>query len=169
MIFMEDDTAATNPICCVLARLTCGASAGKGRPFKPTMTSMAMTRMRLGQTRRPQAPLIVDVRTPVVFGVAHVPGAVNIPLADLDKRLDELRQDHGNGVLIYCLNGARTLQAEPILYTHDIDNVYHLEGSLEGWLQKNYPIEKGNNRKAGSVRRKSGKDAKMMPEYVRTR
>jgi rhodanese-related sulfurtransferase len=54
----------------------------------------------------------------------------------------------GHELLIYCLNGSRTRQAEPLLYAHDINNYYHLEGSLEGWLKKNYPFEKGGvNRK----------------------
>ena len=130
----------------VMLLLAVGATAVQADEMMSTAMTPDEVKASLGT---PRAPLIVDVRTPVEFGVAHLPGAVNIPLAELEQRLDELRQDHGNGVLIYCLNGSRTLQAEPILYTHDIDNVYHLEGSLEGWLLKNYPIEKGGvNRKA---------------------
>lgn len=93
------------------------------------------------------APLIVDVRKPVEFGVAHIPGAVNIPLDEIEQRLDEFRSE--NGVLIYCINGARTRQAEPLLYNNGIVNVFHLEGALQGWLQGQYPIEKGGVKKTG--------------------
>ena len=92
-------------------------------------------------------PLVVDVRNSVEFGVAHIPGAINIPLNELEKRIDELR--HENGVLIYCINGARTRQAEPIVYAADISNVYHLEGSFQGWIQAKHPIEKGGVKKSG--------------------
>lgn len=92
-------------------------------------------------------PLVVDVRNSVEYGVAHIPGAINIPLSELDKRIDELR--HENGVLIYCINGARTRQAEPIVYAGGIDNVYHLEGSFQGWIQAKHPIEKGGVKKSG--------------------
>ncbi len=92
-------------------------------------------------------PLVVDVRNSVEYGVAHIPGAINIPLSELDKRIDELRQD--NGVLIYCINGARTRQAEPIVYANDITNVYHLKGAFQGWIQGKYPIEKGGMKKSG--------------------
>jgi rhodanese-related sulfurtransferase len=95
----------------------------------------------------PDAPLVVDVRMPVEFGVGHVPGAVNIPIEELEERLEEVR--HDNGVLIYCINGSRTRQAEPILYTHDIDNVYHLEGTFYAWIRGKYPIEKGGVKKSG--------------------
>ena len=89
----------------------------------------------------PGAPLVIDVRKPAEFGAAHVPGAINIPLDEIEKRLDEFRSD--NGVLIYCINGARTRQAEPLLFNNGIDNVYHLEGAFQGWIKEQLPIEKG--------------------------
>jgi rhodanese-related sulfurtransferase len=95
----------------------------------------------------PEAPLVVDVRDPVEFGVAHVPGAINIPLEELEKRLDEISND--NGVLIYCINGSRTRQAEPVLYAHDIDKLYHLEGAFYAWIKGKYPVEKGGVKKSG--------------------
>lgn len=112
--------------------------------MSPVMTP-AEVKARLGT---PRAPRLVDLRKPVEFGVAHLPGAVNIPIAELERRLDEVRPAKGQDLVIYCLDGNRTRQAEPILYANNIDNFYHLEGSLEGWLQKNYPIERGGaNRK----------------------
>ena len=107
--------------------------------MSPAMTAAEVV-ARLGT---PRAPLMVDLRTPPEFAIAHLPGAVNIPLSELVKRLDEVRPAEGHELLIYCLNGSRTRQAEPLLYAHDINNYYHLEGSLEGWLQQNYPFEKG--------------------------
>lgn len=94
-----------------------------------------------------RAPLVVDVRAPVEFGIAHIPGAKNIPLDEIEQRLNEFRSD--NGVLIYCINGSRTRQAEAILLGADIPNVYHLEGTFSGWIQGEYPIEKGGARKSG--------------------
>jgi len=101
----------------------------------------------LASMEGPSAPLVVDLRKPVEFGIAHVPGAVNIPLEQLEARIDELRHEHG--VLIYCINGARTRQAEPVVYANDIDKVFHLEGDLQRWIQGGYPIEKGGVKKTG--------------------
>jgi rhodanese-related sulfurtransferase len=94
----------------------------------------------------PGTPLVVDVRKPAEFGVAHVPGAKSIPLDEIEKRLDEFRSD--NGVLIYCINGSRTRQAEPLLYNNGIDNVYHLEGAFQAWIREQLPIEKGGVEKS---------------------
>jgi len=93
------------------------------------------------------ATLVVDVRTPAEFGVGHIPGAINLPLTELEARLKELK--HDNGVLIYCINGSRTRQAEAILFDADIPSVYHLEGAFYGWIQGKYPIEKGGVKKSG--------------------
>ena len=95
----------------------------------------------------PAAPLVIDVRKPVEFGIAHIPGAKNIPLDEIEDRLDEFRSD--NGVLIYCINGARTRQAEPLLFNNGIENVFHLQGDLQGWIQEQRPIEKGGVEKTG--------------------
>lgn len=87
------------------------------------------------------APLVVDLRKPVEFKVGHIPGAINIPLDELEQHIDELRHEHG--VLIYCINGSRTRQAEPVLLEAGIENLYHLEGAFYGWIQGGLPIEKG--------------------------
>jgi rhodanese-related sulfurtransferase len=101
----------------------------------------------LARLDSPTPPLVVDVRKPVEFGIAHIPGAINIPVTELESRIDELRHEHG--VLIYCINGARTRQAEPIVYANDITNVYHLDGAFQSWIQGGYPIEKGGVKKTG--------------------
>ena len=94
-----------------------------------------------------KAPLVVDVRKPVEYGVAHIPGAINIPLDEIEDRLIEFK--HTNGVLIYCINGSRTRQAEAILLAADIPNVYHLEGTFSGWIRDKHAIEKGGVKKSG--------------------
>lgn len=120
--------------------LAIGMQAVPADDFMSPAMPPADVKARLGT---PQAPLMVDLRTPPEFAIAHLPGAVNIPLSELEKRVDEVRPEQGRDMLIYCLNGSRTRQAEPQLYAHDINTFYHLEGELEGWLRDKYPIEKG--------------------------
>jgi rhodanese-related sulfurtransferase len=43
---------------------------------------------------------VLDVRPPEEYAAGHVPGAVNIPLAELEEHLDELEQEHE--VIAYC-------------------------------------------------------------------
>jgi rhodanese-related sulfurtransferase len=127
----------------ILLLATCALVVQADDFMSPAMPA-ADVKARLGT---PQAPLMVDLRTPPEFAIAHLPGAVNIPLSELEKRVDEVRPAAGRTLLIYCLNGSRTRQAEPLLYARDINSFYHLEGELEGWLRDNYPIEKGGVQK----------------------
>jgi len=127
-------------VCSAVLLLMAGTPPVQADDLMSPGMSAAEVKARLGT---PEVPLMVDLRTPPEFAIAHLPGAVNIPLAELEKRVDEARPGQGHDLLIYCLNGARTRQAEPVLYAHDINNFYHLDGSLEGWLKDNYPIERG--------------------------
>lgn len=43
---------------------------------------------------------VIDVRPPDEFALGHVPGAVNVPLEDLERRLAEI--DPGREVIAYC-------------------------------------------------------------------
>jgi rhodanese-related sulfurtransferase len=95
----------------------------------------------------PERLQVIDLRTPAEFQVAHIPGAINIPLPELEQRRAEIRRD--TDVLIYCINGSRTRQAEPVLYAHDFENIYHLEGAFYAWIKGKYPVEKGGIKKSG--------------------
>ncbi len=43
---------------------------------------------------------VIDVRPPDEYAAGHVPGAINLPLQELEKRLDELPRDRE--VVAYC-------------------------------------------------------------------
>ena len=53
--------------------------------------------------------IIIDVRTPDEFRDGAYPGAKNIPLSDLGRRLGEIPKDRP--VVLYCASGARSSSA----------------------------------------------------------
>jgi adenylyltransferase/sulfurtransferase len=76
---------------------------------------------------------IIDVRSPSEFGVSHLPGAVSIPVNDVQRRLDEIPRDQP--VVFICRSGARSLTASAIATRAGLANVAHLEGGLLGWAK----------------------------------
>ncbi len=62
-------------------------------------------------------PLIVDVRSSGEFAYGAVPGAVNIPLDELERRLDELG-DKDRKIILYCASGGRSSYAVQILKSY---------------------------------------------------
>ena len=129
---------------CAGCLLTICIGCAQAAEYRSPGVSPQQLRDKLGTD---QAPLVVDVRKPVEYGVAHIPGAVNIPLAEVEARLDEFK--HVNGVLIYCINGSRTRKAEAILLDAQVPKVYHLEGTFTAWIQAKHPIEKGGINESG--------------------
>lgn len=59
-------------------------------------------------------PLVIDVRTPEEFQMGAVPKAINIPLDELQHRVNELG-DNGREITLYCASGARSSYAVQIL------------------------------------------------------
>ncbi len=64
---------------------------------------------------------VVDVRTPGEYQAGAYPGAVNIPVQELDRRLGELRKDRP--VVVYCASGMRSASAERLLRARGFTDV----------------------------------------------
>lgn len=56
-----------------------------------------------------QGAVIVDVRTVEEFSEGHVPGSVNIPLNQLQAKIQELKKD--DKIVVCCRSGNRSGQA----------------------------------------------------------
>ena len=64
---------------------------------------------------------LVDVRTPQEFAEGSVKGAVNIPLDEVESRLNEFKGKPS--VIVFCRTGNRSGQAKAILEYNGIKNV----------------------------------------------
>jgi len=73
-------------------------------------------------------PFLLDVREPVELVVEQVPGAVNIPLAQLRARLDELPTDRE--IHVVCRSGQRAYYATRILSQSGFDAKVRSGGML---------------------------------------
>lgn len=76
---------------------------------------------------------IIDVRAPAEFAVARLPDALNIPVSELQQRLQEVPRDRM--AVFICRSGARSLTASAIATRAGLSNVAHLEGGLLGWAK----------------------------------
>jgi rhodanese-related sulfurtransferase len=93
------------------------------------------------QLRDPKAaPMLLDVRTAEEFADGHAPGAVNIPLRELEARAGEVPQDRP--VVVYCEHGGRATLAASQLRGRGHANVREMAGSMSAWRGAGLPIEK---------------------------
>jgi rhodanese-related sulfurtransferase len=75
--------------------------------------------------------VIVDVREPEEFASGHVPGACNLPQADIATRLDEVPRDRP--LYVICQGGFRSLRAAQFLSQCGINDVASVRGGTEAW------------------------------------
>ena len=67
---------------------------------------------------------VFDVRTPAEFKSGHFKGAINIPLKDIKKRINEFG-DKNKPVIVYCRSGRRSGIAKKILEENGYKKVYN--------------------------------------------
>jgi len=89
----------------------------------------------------PEKEILVDVRTVEEFSLAHIDGAINIPVDNLRERLHELPS--GKSIIIYCAVGLRGYLACRILKQNHFSNVWNLSGGYKTYAsatdeQNNY-------------------------------
>jgi len=82
--------------------------------------------------------VILDVRTEEEYAKGHIEGAINIPLEELEQRLDEL--DRERAILVYCWSGVRSERACEMLIESGFRKVYNMEGGISAWMSAGYPI-----------------------------
>ena len=83
---------------------------------------------------------ILDVRPVEEFEAGHLPGAINIPLADLESHLDKI--DSGKEVVAYCRGPHCVLafDAVALLRNRGLD-ARRLDGGLPEWRLQGLPVE----------------------------
>lgn len=84
-------------------------------PAKSEVSSLASVTPQEALAYIEQTPdvFILDVRTPAEFAQKHVPDAVNIPVEELEGRIDEVPADRP--VVVYCRSGVRAGKAGAML------------------------------------------------------
>ena len=84
--------------------------------------------LRLWQNKE---AIIIDVRTPGEYRDGHIPGVVNIPLDELEKRIGEIPKD--KKVVLICRTGNRSAQGTKLLRSKGFSNVYNSTSGMTSW------------------------------------
>jgi phage shock protein E len=74
--------------------------------------------------------LLLDVRTQEEFAAGHLEGAINIPVQELEERIDELPE--GRPLVVYCQSGRRSAKAVELLRAEGHEAIFDL-GPMSAW------------------------------------
>lgn len=81
--------------------------------------------------------IILDPRDKKDFDKGHIENSINIPLSDLENRLDEL--DKEKTILIYCNVGRKSAEAANILQNNGFSKVYN---AIDGVKEYDFKLVK---------------------------
>jgi rhodanese-related sulfurtransferase len=86
--------------------------------------------------------VLLDVREPAEFvsPPGHLPGARNVPLAEVPGRTEELAA-LGEPIIVVCKTDRRSARAAATLLAAGLQDVAVLRGGTDAWRQQGFDLE----------------------------
>ena len=88
------------------------------------------------QSQPPDQAQLIDVRSPSEFASGHIPGAVNIPMDQIESRLADLS---AGPIVLICQMGKRARMTANLLEPCQ-RQIAILEGGTAAWVQAGLPV-----------------------------
>ena len=116
-------------ICLALFILILSSSCifSKGEGYKRISMDEAKTLME-----KEEGYILLDVRTKGEYEIGYIPGAINIPLSDIDEKIISSLPDKSQMMLGYCRSGNRSREASDKLSKLGYSNVLEI-GGINAW------------------------------------
>jgi rhodanese-related sulfurtransferase len=77
-------------------------------------------------------PLLLDVREPMEYQLAHIEGSTLIPMGEIPGRAHQ-ELDEDQHILVLCHHGARSLSVAAWLRQQGFDKVQSIAGGIDAW------------------------------------
>lgn len=134
--------------CVALLGLAASLAAAPQKPVDPKDASTVARITMIGFQKMHEAGevLVVDVRDAQAFALGRIPGALNVPLAEMERRAQEVKDKAGTKIVVtYCSCPAEHSSAEAglILHKHGVQDVRALVGGYVEWVRSGGKIERG--------------------------
>ena len=116
-------------ICLALFILILSSSCifSKGEGYKRISMDEAKTLME-----KEEGYILLDVRTKGEYEIGYIPGAINIPLSDIDEKIISSLPDKSQMILVSCRSGTRSREASDKLSKLGYSNVLEI-GGINAW------------------------------------
>jgi rhodanese-related sulfurtransferase len=110
--------------------------------LEPVNNDELVRRVRAGEVT------LIDVRPHDEYVAAHIPGAISVPVADLGKRLGELRKRRD--VVAYCRGPYCVMALDAVdLLRRKGFRAHRMEYGVPEWRAQGWRVETGDERRAG--------------------
>lgn len=132
----------------VVAIVACTVLAAATQQPVDLNDPLTVPRITLEQFRKRHSAgdvVVVDVRSDTAFKSGHIPGAFSAPLAEVDRRADEIRKKAKDRLIVtYCSCPAEHSAAEAALqlYKRQLKNISALVGGYPEWVMTGGAVER---------------------------
>ncbi|MDO5345480.1 MAG: rhodanese-like domain-containing protein [Lachnospiraceae bacterium] len=119
--------------CILTVALICGIImyrtflVSQGQPYEQISMDQAAEYMKYEE-----GYILLDVRTKEEYDEGHIPGAVCIPLEELQERAEEELEDKDQMIYVYCRSGNRSKKAAKKLCNMGYTNITEI-GGISDW------------------------------------
>ncbi|HEX4918528.1 MAG TPA: rhodanese-like domain-containing protein [Limnobacter sp.] len=99
------------------------------------MTQLSATELaKWMNSAQSEAPLLLDVREPWEFEVAHIAGSLHLPMGSIPSALEQIPTQRP--VVCVCHHGIRSQQVALFLKSRGFNPLYNLSGGIDAWSRE---------------------------------
>ncbi len=77
--------------------------------------------------------LFLDCRETEEYATASIPGAILIPMSEIERRLPELESSRQTEIIVHCHHGGRSLKVARWLASQGFAAVKSMAGGIDQW------------------------------------
>jgi len=92
--------------------------------------------------------VVLDVRSSEAFSRGHIVSSRNVPMDELEARMDKLANLKSKPVIAVCETGTTSNKAVDTLRKSGFESVYGLKGGMNAWSQAGMPVVTGKKTKS---------------------
>ncbi len=104
-----------------------------GRGLSPTEATIWMNRRKAG---------VLDLRPEAAFKAGHLPGAKHVPANEIAARVEKLKLDRKNPLILVCETGIHSRKAISEVKKLGFIEVGTLDGGVQAWQAAALPLVK---------------------------
>ena len=86
--------------------------------------------------------VVIDVSTKEEFSASHIKTSLNVPLEELETRLQAVAKNKSVPLIMVCESGPHSKSAQAVAQKLGYEKVHSLQGGLKAWKEANLPVSK---------------------------
>ena len=75
--------------------------------------------------------VLIDVQHYNDYQKKHLIGSINIPVEEINSKVETVIKNKNENIIVYCLSGIRSVAACDILNRLGYKNIYNIQGGIE--------------------------------------